>query len=315
MTPKTAIGGRKIGLLSNVGAGSPLAHKKVPPLASVLMAAMVPMAAQAVDVDAGDFVPAPAGTTMGMLYLQHAERDELYAQGRQVAGEPRLVSDVGIARLVHYTQIGGLTVAPQILMPFGQLEAGRDTSALGSTSGVGDVILASPVWLVNDPASRTHLAIAPYLFLPTGNYHHARALNLGENRWKFNLQVGFVKGLTDKWSVDLTGDVMLHGKNDEYGTSSATLEQKPLYQGQAHLRYQFTPGANVFVGMSQTWGGETQVNGVDSHDEGRQRKVSLGGSCFIRPTTQLLVSLGRDLKVQNGFKENARINLRLLQVF
>jgi len=321
MTPAFPRGGRGTGQPSQARPGLPLPRsKKVQSLMGLLMlgllmSALAPMTAQAVDVDAGDFVPAPEGTTTGLLYLQHAERNSLYAHGSQSVSDPLLVSDVGIARLVHYTSIGGLTVAPQILLPFGRLDAGRATEALGKTSGLGDVILAAPVWLVNDAASPTYLAIAPYLFLPTGSYDSGRSLNLGENRWKFDLQVGFVKGLTDKWSVDLTGDVMFHGKNNDFGATSATLDQKPLYQGQAYLRYQFAPGLNGFVGLSQTWGGEDRVNGVDSDDQAQQRKLSLGGSYFIRPTTQLLVSLGRDLKVENGFKENARVNLRLLQVF
>jgi len=40
--------------------------KKALALASLLMSALVPMAAQAIDVDAGDFVPAPKGTTTGL---------------------------------------------------------------------------------------------------------------------------------------------------------------------------------------------------------------------------------------------------------
>jgi len=279
------------------------------------MAAMAPMAAQAIDVDPGDFVPAPEGTTAGMLYLQHAGRDRLYAQGRQAAGDPRLDSEIGIARLVHYTRIGGLTVGPQILLPFGRLDAGRDTRALGSASGAGDVILAAPVWLVDDAPSRTYLGIAPYLYLPVGSHERGRALNLGENRWKFDLQAGFVKGLTDRWYVDLTGDAMFHGRNDDAGASGATLEQRILYQGQAYLRYQFTQGANAFVGLSRTRGGRTRVDGADRNDGAQQRKISVGGSYFVRPTTQLLVAFGRDLGVENGFRERARINLRLLQVF
>lgn len=174
---------RRTGHLSKTGTDSPLSSmNKVLALACLPMATMVPMAARAVDVDIGDFVPAPEGTTVGLLYLQHAERDKLYAQGQQTVRAPRLVSDVGIARLVHYTTLGGLTVGPQILVPFGQLDAGRDTSSLGKTSGVGDVILAAPVWLINDSASRTYLAIAPYLYLPTGSYSHDSQINLGENR-------------------------------------------------------------------------------------------------------------------------------------
>ncbi|ALU88016.1 quinohemoprotein alcohol dehydrogenase protein [Herbaspirillum rubrisubalbicans M1] len=289
--------------------------KRIPLLASVLSVTMLPIAAQAIDVDIGDFVPAPAGTTVGLLYYQHVERTSLYAQGQKAATDPKLDSDIGIARLVHYTTIGGLAFAPQVMVPFGREDAGRDTAALGQTSGVGDIILAAPFWPVNDAASRTYLGIAPYLYLPTGSYDHNRALNLGENRWKFDLQVGFVKGLTDKWYLELTGDGMVYGKNGDYGSSGATQRQKPLFQGQSYLRYQFTPAANVFVSLSQTWGGETRINGVDSNDEARERKASIGGSWFILPKTQLLMALGRDLSVENGFKENARINLRLLHVF
>lgn len=285
-------------------------------LRSALMAiACAPLAAHAIDVDHGDFVPAPTGTTVGLIYAQHAERNALYANGQRAAGDPRLVSDVGIARLVHYTSVGGLTVAPQVLLPFGRLNAGRDIAALGETSGVGDVILTSPVWVINDASTQTYLGIAPYLFLPTGSYSAGRTLNLGENRWKFNLQVGLAKGLGGKWSMDLTGDVMVHGKNDDFGAAGATLKQDPLYQGQAYLRYQLTPTAVAFAGLSQTWGGETRVNDVHSNDEARQRKFSVGGSYFVGPKTQLLMSVGRDLKLRNGLKENARLNLRLLQVF
>ncbi|SDP07648.1 hypothetical protein SAMN04489708_10725 [Paracidovorax cattleyae] len=57
------------------------------------------------------------------------------------------------------------------------------------------------------------------------------------------------------------------------------------------------------------------MDGVANDDEVRQRKVSIGASHFIQPAMQLMVTLGRDLRVSNGFKENARINLRLLHVF
>ncbi|MFD1841527.1 transporter [Paracidovorax cattleyae] len=217
-----------------------------------LAMALLPLSAWAIDVDPGDYVPAPAGTTAGLLYYQHSQRDRLYAQGQQVPIDARLTSDVGILRLVRYMSVGGLTVAPQVLLPFGRLDAGRDTAALGRTSGVGDVILAAPAWLVNDPEFSTYLGISPYLYLPTGSYDRNRALNLGENRWKFDLQVGFVKGLTPHWHIDLTFDSMFHGRNDDSGPTGRTLKQDRIDQGQVYLRYQFTPGTNAFVGISQT---------------------------------------------------------------
>lgn len=284
-------------------------------LAFLLAATSAHFAAHAIDVDPGDYVPASAGTTIGLLYYQHALRDASYAQGARQPGDPGLTSNIGIARMVHYMTLGGLTVAPQFLLPFGRTEGKDDTRSLGRTTGVGDVILATPVWLVNDPGSKTYWAVAPYLYLPTGSYEGSRSLNLGDNRWKFNLQTGLVKGLTNNWYVDLTGDVMLYGKNDDYGSTGAKLKQDPLVQAQAYLRYQFNAGANVYVGLSRTWGGETQVDGVAQNDEARQLKASVGSSYFIRPKTQLMAAVGRDLQVSNGFKESLRINLRVLHVF
>uniref|UniRef100_UPI0035A01DEA transporter n=1 Tax=Delftia acidovorans TaxID=80866 RepID=UPI0035A01DEA len=66
---------------------------------------------------------------------------------------------------------------------------------------------------------------------------------------------------------------------------------------------------------SHLTGGETQVNGVSQGDRQSTTKVSFGGAVFVAPKAQLLATVGRDLHVRQGFKENARINLRLLQVF
>ncbi len=270
-------------------------------------------AAHAIDVDPGDYVPAPPGTSALLVYGQHAERDKLYASGSRQPIQPGLNSSIGIARVAHWMQLGGITVAPQILLPFGRLEGKDDTQALGRTTGVGDAILAMPMWFVNQPEERLYWGVSPYLYLPTGSYRSSRALNLGENRWKFNLQTGVVKGFTANWWADVTADIMFHGKNDN--AAGATLKQKPMTQLQGYLRYQMSPTSNVYAGLSHTWGGETRLNGVGANDQARQFKASVGGSHFITPTTQLMLSLGRDLKVENGFKENLRVNARLLQLF
>lgn len=286
--------------------------------AALLLACLAPASTWAIDVDAGDYVPAPAGTTLGLLYAQHAERNHSYQNGIKNGGNLGLNSNVGILRMVKYLEIGGLTVAPEFLLPFGQLQAQHDSTGVlgsGKTSGVGDLILAAPIWVINDASRQTYWAITPYLFLPTGQYRNTQALNLGENRWKLNLQTGYSTPLSSSWTLDLTGDVMLHGDNTAYTAANATLKQAALYQAQAHLRHPLGTATTGFIGLSQSWGGERKVNGVAQNDQTKTLKFSLGASHFIRPTTQLLVSVGRDLKVDNGFKESARLNLRLLEVF
>jgi len=283
--------------------------------AAALCVALVTPQAHAVDVDAGDYTALPAGTNLGMLYYQYATRDAQYVKGKKAPGNLGLNSQVGILRGVHFTEIGGYIVDPQFLLPFGKLEGKDDLSSLGSASGVGDLILAATVWLVNRPQTGTYFGITPFIYAPTGSYDKNDALNLGENRWKFALQAGFITKLTDKVSLDLAGDVTVYGKNDEYSAANLTMKQKPSMQFQGYLRYHMSDAWDLRAGVSHTAGGETEIDGVDQSDRMRTTKVSVGTGWFVAPDLQLLANYARDVSVHNGFREENRLNLRLLKVF
>ena len=284
-------------------------------LSALILGSVLSHSTFAVDVDAGDYTALPAGTNLAMLYYQDASRDELYSGGNKVAGDYSLASDVGILRGVHFTEIGGYIVDPQFLLPFGALDAGKDIAALGEESGVGDLILAATVWLVNKPKDNTYFGITPFIYLPTGTYDNKEGLNLGENRYKFALQAGYITNLTDDISLDLVADVMLYGKNDEFGATKQTMEQEASFQLQAFLRYKMNPSWDFRVGLSQTFGGETEVDGIKKDDAAEVTKMSVGSSYFISPSIQLSATYGRDLAVENGFSEDNRLNLRVLKVF
>ncbi|WP_027015724.1 transporter [Comamonas composti] len=282
--------------------------------ACALCATLLCGPARAVDIDAGDYTALPAGTTLGMVYYQHATRDKLYADGEKVAVRPRLSSDIGIVRGVHFMRLGDYVIDPQFLLPFGRLSASRDIAALGSNSGVGDLTLAATLWLT-EPGDKEHLGITPFIWLPTGQYERSNSLNLGENRWKAALQVGWIKPLGSRLTMDLAADVTVFGKNDDFGPGGATLKQKPQFQFQGLWRYHLSDASDLRLGLSYLNGGETRVNGQDQSDRQAATKISLGTGVFVTPKTQLVATVGRDLHVRQGFKENARINLRLLQVF
>jgi len=284
-------------------------------LSALILGSVLSHSTFAVDVDAGDYTALPAGTNLAMLYYQDASRDELYSAGNKVTGDYSLASDVGILRGVHFTEIGGYIVDPQFLLPFGALDAGKDIAALGEESGVGDLILAATVWLVNKPKDNTYFGITPFIYLPTGTYDNKEGLNLGENRYKFALQAGYITNLTDDISLDLVADVMLYGKNDEFGATKQTMEQEASFQLQAFLRYKMNPSWDFRVGLSQTFGGETEVDGIKKDDAAEVTKMSVGSSYFISPSIQLSATYGRDLAVENGFSEDNRLNLRVLKVF
>lgn len=283
-------------------------------MVATLLAALASTPAMALDVDAGDYTALPPGTNLALVYYQHAQRDRLYGKGTPVPIAARLDSDVGILRGVHFMDIGGITVDPQFLLPFGRLKGKDGTAFLGDGSGAGDVILAATAWLVNRKDANTYFGITPFLTLPTGRYDRNKALNLGEHRTKFTLQAGYITPVAPSLSLDLIADVTVYGDNRDFGAASATLAQKTSYGAQAHLRYRVSPTLDVRAGVFKTITGETRVNGVGRGDRGDTVKFNLGATYFVRPTTQLLATWGRDTSVRDGFKENSRVNLRLLEV-
>ena len=282
--------------------------------AMLAFAAVAAKPAMAIDVDAGDYTALPAGTNLGLLYYQHVERDRIYAGGHQVSGGS-LDSDVGIARYVHYMKLGNFTVDPQFLLPFGTLRGRNNLSALGNTTGVGDLILAATVWVYNDPGSHRYLGITPFIYVPTGSYNGNRGLNLGENRWKFALQAGYITPLVDRFTLDLVGDVTVFGHNTDFTAAHATMTEDPLVQMQAWLRYNVTDTFDVRAGLSYSMGGLTHVNGVSQGDRVNTSKFSVGFAWFPAKTWQVLGTYGNDISVHNGPMESTRVNLRVMKIF
>lgn len=274
-----------------------------------------PILCHALDVDPGDYTPMPEGTKLGLLYLQHAERDEFYLDGNKLSDKYKLDSDVAILRGVRYQDIGGYLTNIQLLLPFANLSAGDDIDALGSESGMGDPILANAIWINKEPSLNRALGITQYLFLPLGEYDKDNPMNIGENRWKYVLQGGYMHGLSNDIVIDLVADVTFFGDNDDYTPADLTLEQDPQYQMQGFIRYKTGDKSAIHVGYSRLWGGEAEVDGVRLGDESNQEKMLAGGSYFVSPRTQLLATFGRDISVESGFKEESRLNLRLLHVF
>ncbi len=271
-------------------------------------------AAGAVSIDAGDYVAAPPGTDLFLVYGQHASSKGLYADGNRIDGDARLDVDVVIARYVKFVEVGGRTLDLQVLAPWVRLDAGGSTASLGRVSGAGDVILVSTLWLVEDKAQRRYFGITPYLWLPTGSYDSNRALNPGENRWKGDLQAVVSQGFGPNWTGELSFDVQVHGDNDEFA-GSATLEQKPLYDTQAFLRYNFNPANELSLKVRYQAGGETRIDGVAQDNALGNWSALATYSRALPGNTQLLLQAGRDIRIENGFREESRVQVRFLKAF
>ncbi len=281
-------------------------------LAGLALAAPV----HALEVTAGDYEIYPAGVNIGLLYYQHAESSDLYSNGNKVSSNFNLKSDIGLLRYIRPVKLGDTaTLDLNVILPFGELKASGDASALGSASGAADLIVGAPVKFLLDPTTKDVFSVGTFVYLPTGNYDNAKQLNLGENRWKGLLQLAYVGHFGSTWALDAVGDVLVNGKNDKFGSANATLKQDPRFEVQGHLRYILSPATALSAGIGYYWGGETEVNGIAQNDKLKTTYARLTATHFIDQTTQLQAQLGQDVAVENGPKEKARINLRFAKIF
>lgn len=283
---------------------------------AVVLTALFSIDTLAVTVDAGDYTRLPDGTNLAVLYLQHSSGSDLHVNGNKVSNNADLDADVGILRGVHFMDVGNLTVVPQFLLPFGKVKTGGDIAALESANGIGDLIIAPTIHFLQDPERKKSFAMTPWLYIPTGDYDKEKDINvLGENRWKLALQLGYITPINDKWTLDILGDVMFFGENDDFTSAGLSLKQDPLYEAQTHIRYSLSPTTYLSGSLSHSWGGETEIEGVQQNNEQRRTKALATVGHFLSPTWQLLASYGQDLSLEEGVAEDHRFNLRLLKVF
>ena len=103
--------------------------------------------------------------------------------------------------------------------------------------------------------------------LPLGEYKEDKLLNLGQNRYVFRPQLGFVH-TRGHWSYELTASAFLYTDNDDFFGNNKR-EQDPMYELQTHLVYSAPQHWWVSVGAAHDWGGETKINGEKKDDERR----------------------------------------------
>ena len=283
----------------------------------VLVLGMLPFVkSQAIEVAPGDFEPLPAGANALLFYYQHADRSELYQNGHKASDNAKLKSDVGILRYIHAIGLAeNLSWEPQILLPFGYLNASGDVGALGDAHGVGDPIVTAPLKWTLPTANKDVFALAPYLYIPVGNYDKNDALNLGENRWRATLQAAYIHHFSAQWALDTVADASWVSSNNDYGPTGAKLEENTRYEYQAAVRYNWAPTTTLALGGGYVSGAATTVDGVDQHDGVSTSYARFTVTHFVDPTLQIQAQLGKDIEVEQGFKEAARLNLRVLKVF
>ena len=292
-----------------------------------LSGAVIPLrAAQAVNVDPGDYVAAPLGTTVLVQYLQYGRDDGINIEG---VGDlsAHLDSEIGIFRAFHFASLFGLTIAPQIVIPFGSLNNVQiGAQPQNSSSGLGDPVVAATYWLINRPETSTYFVASPLVTLPLGQYRRSNAINLGNDRYQGNLQLGFQtafgsEGVAKQVAVALFAAAYFFSANTRSAIESnsartqATLTQSTSYQLQSWLTYTSNGGVTVSAGYSATMGGRESVGGLPNGFRTEDQQARFEVQTFVAKGWQLAAELTHDVHVVGGFRQEIGVNGRILFVF
>lgn len=286
-------------------------------LAVMLCACLCVSAVAHADNDARDYIPAPAGTLLSIMYWYHITGDSVNVNGRQ-ASTIDFTQNLGLWREVYFFNVGEFIADVQIVVPFGDASLGGTGI---SSSGIGDPMILGTFWFVNRPESKTWLGFSPYFFLPVGRYNNEQSLNLGGNRWAFRDELVFTQGFevipnhNAYFEVTLGGDFFL--KNDDFfnGTSSGHgLTQDPILNVESHLSYDLTKDWWISADFYSHFGGKQSVDGINL-DNSSVNSQTIGGSLAynVTPNWQVLMQYRGDVNVENGIPAQT-FQLRLVYV-
>ena len=273
--------------------------------AAVLLALAAGAAHADVRPDPGDYTALPAGTNLLLGYAQFPRADKVYSNGNKTVNNLDLSLNVGILRYVHFMKLGDYIIDPQIIVPFGNQKIGLSDS---KTSGIGDVVFGGTLWTLADMAKGEHLGWSLFFTAPTGSDKN-QGFALSNNRWATDLQVGYIRKLSDKWTIDLIGETEFY--QDQRDTKA---RKDPLVQAHAHLRYYINAATYLAGTYRHAWGARESLNGTDIAGRKNNGTAMLTLASFVDKQWQVQLQYTQDVKVEEGPKVSG-IQARVLYAY
>ena len=232
------------------------------------------------DIEPRRWTPLPIGTTVVGVGAVRSEGDVAFDPVLKVEDATVEVT-TALVSVVHAFDLLGKTARFDVRLP--QQHARWEGLLDGEPRtvdrrGLADPRLRLSVNLLGSPALsgkefasyrsahpvNTVIGAAVAVTLPLGEYQEDKLLNLGQNRFAVQPQLGVVH-THGPWSYELTGSVSFFTDNDDFLVNQ-TREQDPILLLQAHAVYSDPRGWWTSVGAAYDWGGRSAIDGVTKDD-------------------------------------------------
>lgn len=304
---RPATGGRGIASLARLACGA---------LAMAALALVAAPGAQAQEIEPNEFVPAPAGTNLALGYYVYGHETEFNTFGQTFKKNTGLEVNLGIARYVHYVEVGGHPAGFQLIQIFGSESGGQVAGqSLGSAFGVQNTALSAFIWPYANQAKKTYVVLTGFLYPPDGTYDKHATLNIGDNRWRGDVQIGLDQGIGAHFSYDLSFDTQFYGDNNNAFPGNYRLSQDPTYRAQVWANWNWNKAFQTSIGYEGFFGGREETNGFFNGNKTQEQRIRAAASLFLSPTLQTLLEINHDVSVSGGFKQAFGATLRVLYIF
>jgi hypothetical protein len=278
-------------------------------VATFVMATGFSISALAIDLQPGDATPPPPGLRSVQVSYLNAERvgaSNARIDQTQVQFRYSQSFELNKQAALFYLHTGtGRNDPSGALAPY------------AADNGMIDTTLVFAYWPYVDRSSNTFAAVAGYLIIPTGSYSSDRAINMGENRYRWAGQIAYQTRIAPSLNWMTAFDTLWFGKNDTSRSLTnqlGALEQKALYSAQTGLLHHVNNTYSIAAAYFYTEGGETIFNGNarnDSIKSHRYQLSAIGRYSFGRLTLQY----GQDIDNNAALEDRHRIFLRYTKLF
>ncbi len=281
--------------------------------------AIFPMAAGAAQNDffPTDMVALPGGSSNVAVYAARQSLSGPWTDGVRTAAGELTVDLVAVRATRHYSvgEQGQYTLAPLLVLSASDLDRNATLAAAGPpASGFGDLRVGGAFWFHVDRENRDYALATLSVVLPTGEYAPSSTLNIGENRVKTVLALGWMKTLDRRWVLEVSPEVAFFGDNREY-QSTRRLSQDTAYALTGTLRYKLTPGWHVYATAQLNRGGATQRDGVAFRGAPDNTRAAVGMLLATGENSQVQLRYAKDVEFSNGFRNDGEIALRWSTAF
>ncbi len=302
---------------TQTGVGRILRRAMLAGLACLGAAAGVPRLAAAQEIQPYEFTPLPAGTNVLLGYYSYGHDTSYNVAAGPTFKNSKLETNFFNLRYVHFfNELAGHPIGFQAFQVFGSASGGNvGGQRIGSAFGAQNLALSAFIFPYVNTATKTNTNVTVFLYPPTGTYDRNSSINVGDGRWRGNLQLGLTQGFGEHIGLDAEFDAMFYGDNGNATARDGQISQDPTYRAQVWANYRWSPAFSTSIGYEGLFGGNQKFNGFLTGTKTDEQRVRFNAALFVTPKVQTMLELNHDFASYGGFKQDFGAQLRVLYVF